>query len=214
MLPWSVEKVPEARVATQPPTVLEWSDCGKWPSEQPCSFSRRSSSTPDNPGPGVGDQRDRIDAQPVESLGVERDATRRGNGAADDARPAAERDDRDAPLAGDPQDRAHLLRVRRPDDAAGQPERRAVRVPVIARRIVFSSTGQTPRAFARRSLMPVETFASPSAATSAARAGGEISWSTSIIRVPRPVPRIGRCSIAAHDHSPRPGSSGIEIAEC
>jgi hypothetical protein len=33
MLPWRVEKVPDARVATQPPTVLEWSDCGKCPNE-------------------------------------------------------------------------------------------------------------------------------------------------------------------------------------
>ncbi len=49
--PYPAEFWPDDRVAAKPPMVANWKLCGKWPSENPCSPSRRSACGPVTPAP-------------------------------------------------------------------------------------------------------------------------------------------------------------------
>ena len=49
--PYPAESWPDDRVAAKPPMVANWKLCGKWPSEKPCSPSRRSACGPVTPAP-------------------------------------------------------------------------------------------------------------------------------------------------------------------
>ena len=191
---------PAERAATQPPTVERSNDCGKWPSVSPCGAERRLERRPDRAGP------ERREAARLVEVATARRArrgrrrrpavVRRPDGhAADDARPAAVRDE--------PRPRVRGARASR-SRTSRRVGRVAPRRP--ARRRAGRSAGRSSRAGSGRGRggrgRPGRAYRRTSRAS---RDGGTAATTSSSVASPRRGPRPDR-AVEQRRGRPAPGS--------